>query len=241
MVPVTSSSTRPAQSKPGSVVPSGSGIGDQRRAQEVVRALERLGDAGELVPARHVGLEEHVPDPGGVGEQLAHGGLARRRAQPRLVAVVALEHLELAELGHDRGDLRVEVEPALLEQLEDPDRNERLGHRGEPEDGVRGHLVVAVDPDSPGDPLVDDPVGVENGGGHPRHVTGGGRLAQQFIDPGPGHGAHAPSMVVVRAILNLNRALIGPKRPHGEEQAGAQERDQQPGRARRSGPSRATR
>ena len=182
-MPVTSSTHAPGPVEAGSVVPAGSGIGDQRRAQEVLRALERLGDAGELVPARHVGLEEHVPDPRGVGEQLAHGGPARRRAQPRLVAVVALEHLELAELGHDRGDLRVEVEPAPLHELEGPDRDERLGHRGEPEDRVRGHLVVTVDADPPGDPLVDDSVAVENGGGRPRHVTGGGRLAQQFIDP----------------------------------------------------------
>ena len=195
-MPVISSTTRPAQSKPGSVVPSGSGIGDQRRAEEVGRALEGLGDARELVPARHVGVEEQVPDPRGVGEQLAHGGPARGRAQPRLVAVVALEHLELAELGHDRGDLRVEVEPPPLHELEGPNRDERLGHRGEPEDRVRGHLGVTVDADPPADPLVDHSVAVENGGGRPRHVTGGGRLAQQVIDLGLGHRAHAPSMVV---------------------------------------------
>ena len=58
---------------------------------------------------------------------------ARRRG---LLAVEALEHLDLAELRHDRLDCRVEVEPSLLDELQRAGRRDRLGHRRVPEHRV---------------------------------------------------------------------------------------------------------
>ena len=62
-----------------------------------------------------------------MAEQLAYRGLALRSAENRLVAVEAFEHLELAELREQGGNLGVEIEPALLDQLQRGDARYRLG------------------------------------------------------------------------------------------------------------------
>ena len=53
-----------------------------------------------------------------MGEQVADRRLARGRPQPRCVAVEALQHLQRGEGRQDVGDRLLELERALLDELQ---------------------------------------------------------------------------------------------------------------------------
>ncbi len=118
------------------VVPHRARVEEQRRVQRRAQARERVGHAGDLVIALEVLAAEPVAVAGGVVHELADGRLGRGRAQPRRVAVEALEHLQLAELGQDARHGLVELEAALLDERERRDGRHRLRHRREAEHRV---------------------------------------------------------------------------------------------------------
>ena len=106
-----------------------------------------------------------------MSHQLAHGRLRLGRAQYRLTALEAIEHLEFAELGHDRRHRRVEVEAPLLDELQCRGGRDGLGHRR-----VAKHRVG---PRVAGCALVEDAVAADHRGGDAMQRAIGGHAVQQ--------------------------------------------------------------
>ena len=111
----------------------------------VVERREGPVRLGRLRHLQQIGVPLGVGHARGVGHQVAQRDPAVRRAQHRLVAVPAVEHLELGRVGQPVRDRRVEVELALLDQLHRAGAGDRLGHRGHVADGVLGHRHAAAE------------------------------------------------------------------------------------------------
>ena len=99
------------------VLPDRAGIVDQRRADAQLLPLKHVGEILYGAVLQELLVDEVVAAASRVRHQLADGRLRLGRAQHGLVAVEAVEHLELAELGHDRRDGRAEVDATLLDEL----------------------------------------------------------------------------------------------------------------------------
>lgn len=156
------------------VLPHRAGIVHQRCAEALLATLERVGEV--LLGAVGVELlvEEVVAAAGRVVHQLPDGGLRPGRAQHRLTALEAVEHLKLAELGHDRRDGRVELYAPLLDELQRCGARDRLGHRRVAEHGVGLGLSGCT--------LVEDAVAADHCGGDPVQRPVGGHAGQQVVD-----------------------------------------------------------
>ena len=114
-------------------------------------------------------VEEVVAEAGGVQEQHAGGDGALGRPQPGLAGgVEALQDLGLADLRCVFLGRGVEVEPALLDQLQDGCAGDRLGGREDREHGIRGHVGVLAEHPLAGRALVDVATPVGRHCDHPR-------------------------------------------------------------------------
>ena len=147
-----------------------------------IDAGEDVGGARGGFPLDQVRAPEPVAEAGGVGEELLDGRPARGRAQSRGVAVPAVEHLDVGELGAVGVDGRVEVEVALLDQLERGDRRDHLGHRHDPEVGVGGQRLAADRGLGARGAPVDDAVAVGRDGGDAGHITSVDRRLQDAVN-----------------------------------------------------------
>jgi hypothetical protein len=154
---------------------------DERRVEAALLAGEQVGRAGQLGPAEQVGVAERVRQPARVREQVADRGGVRGRAQPRLVAVEALEDPELAELRQDRRDRLVQVEPALLDELHRRHARQRLRHRRNAEHRLGDDRIVALDAQPSRVALVADAVGARRDRGDAGNGAAVRRLLQQLV------------------------------------------------------------
>ena len=131
-----------------------------------------------------------------MGDQLAHRHPARRRAQPRGVAVPPVQHLDVGELRPVLLHRRIEVQLPALHLLQRGDRGDHLGHghdaelRGRPHRGVVGadrlHARAA---------LVEDAVAVGGDRGDVRNGAVVDTLLQHPVDAG--------------CVLDLHANLLG--------------------------------
>ena len=141
--------------------------------------------------ANQVTVAERVPMTGRVGHQVPDRGLASRGSQAGPVAVEALKDLQLAERRQHRRDLLLELETPLLDQLERRDARERLGHRHQPEHGVRVDRGGTVHSQPPGLCLLHLTVPVGRDGDRAWHAVVGDRLIQQPLHTArPAHHRH---------------------------------------------------
>ena len=143
-LPVMPSTTWPTQSmlEPYSHSSPGSnrrGVERRLRRREHARLPALLGEAVVVL------VEEVVAEARGVQEQHPGGDVAPGRAQPGLsLSIETLEHLQLADVrGIDLGR-RIELEPAILDQLQRGGAGDRLGGRKDGEHGVGRHVGVAA-------------------------------------------------------------------------------------------------
>ena len=90
---------------------------------------------------------------------------ARSFGSPAVVE--ALDDLQLADVGRVVLSRRVEVELALLDELQDRRAGDRLGRREDGEDSVGRHVAVPVEPPLAGGALVDVAIAV---GDHRDHA-----------------------------------------------------------------------
>ena len=156
------------------VLPDRAGIVDQRRADALLHPLKHVGEILCGAVLQELLVDEVVAAACRVSHQLADGRLRLGRAQHGLVAVEAVEHLELAELGHDRRHRRVEVDATLLDELQRRGGRDGLGHRR-----VAEHRVG---PGVSGCALVEDAVAADHRGGDAVQRPIGGHAVQQVVD-----------------------------------------------------------
>jgi hypothetical protein len=79
------------------------------------------------------------------GEQVAQRDGPVRRDGVVHCGVQGAQHRDAGQFGQQVVDRLVQPEDALLDQDHRCDGGDRLGHRADPEDGVPGHGLVAVD------------------------------------------------------------------------------------------------
>jgi hypothetical protein len=117
-----------------------------------------------------------------VGEQVPDGGPAGGRAQPGHVAVEAVEHLHVGELGAVGVDRGVDVEPALLHKLQRGHGDEHLGHRHDGELRVGADLARLARHPRPEAGLVEHAVGVRCDRRDVRHRTGVNGVPEYLVN-----------------------------------------------------------
>ena len=119
-----------------------------------------------------------------MGQQMLQCDRTLRRAQHRFAGrVKALEHLRrvqrrLADIRHRR----IEVEPALLDQLHRRDRGDRLGHRGDAEHGIQRHRRAVRDIAPSERAFIERPGLARGHRDDPRHLARLDRAAQRRVD-----------------------------------------------------------
>ena len=160
------------------VFPAGSRVGDEwytveHRVPEAYRV-----DATKLVVAQQIGVAERVAEPRGVGEQLTNARLADRGTQPRRLTVEALQHLQLSESRQHACDRLLELQAALLDQLQRGDARDRLGHRRDREHRVHLCGLLAVDAQAPERTLIQRSVAVSDDGDGARERSAGHRVLE---------------------------------------------------------------
>ncbi len=162
------------------VEPLLAGVEQQRRGQRLVGAGEHARDVVLGLVALELLAPDVVAEAGGVGEQVAQRDRALRRAQFWLTRVVpTVQHLRLGEPRQHLGDGGIEFELALLDLLQRRDRGDRLGHRGDPDDGVERHRRAGAAGAVGG--LEERAVAVAGDRNHARHAAGSGRCAQLAV------------------------------------------------------------
>ena len=122
-----------------------------------------------------VGLvEEIVGEARGVQKQHPRRHIAFRRAQLRLAVVVeAVDHLQLADRRRILLGRRVEIEPAVLDQLQANGAGNRFRGRKDGADAVGGHVDIAAEPALAHGAFVDIAVPVGRDRCHARHAGRG--------------------------------------------------------------------
>ena len=151
------------------IFPIVAGIEQERCPERRLRGGDDAGLAVFLGQAVVLLVEEVVAEAGRVQEQHAGGDGALGRPQPGLAGgVEALQDLGLADLGRVFLGRGVEVEPALLDQLQDGRAGDRLGGREDREHGIRGHVRVLAEDPLAGRTLVDVAAPVGRHCDHPR-------------------------------------------------------------------------
>ena len=182
-MPVTASSALPAQSmlmpysqrSPGSKASGRQSSGCWKVCQRGMPARVHVG--------QHVGVPHVVDEAGGMGEQVAERDRPPRRAQLGLaLGVEALEHARPGQRRHDAAEIGVEVEAALLDQLHAGSAGDRLGHRGDREDGVERHRRRLAERAPAEGALVGDAAAVGRHGDHARHRAGGDGALEGLVD-----------------------------------------------------------
>ncbi len=157
--PVTASTIRPAQSMPMPYcqrVPGSKVSGAVRPASLPVRGAGR--PVSSMI-AQQLGVPDVVAEAGGVGQQVAQGHRAARRAQPRLAGrVEPLQHLGRGEFLDDLARRLVEREAAVLDELHRRRGGDRLGHRGDAEHRPHVHRRLLGEAAPSERALVDHPL-----------------------------------------------------------------------------------
>ncbi len=169
-----------------SILPAVAGIEQKRRRQRRLRG----GDDARLTVLRRqpiVGLvEEVVAEPGRVQHQHARGDVPLRRPQSRLAGIVeTLDDLQLAEVRNIGPCGRVEIELALLDELQSRRTGDRLGGRKDRKDAVGRHRVVFAEGAFSGCALVDDALAVR---GHGDDARNAGSARHNAIEDGVRRG-----------------------------------------------------
>ena len=111
--------------------------------QPVVSVLAQ-GDL-RVGPADRSGNRERVRQAAAVGHQVVDGDRALRRHGAVQRAGGVDQHPHIGELGQPPGDGVGERELALLDERHRRRDGDRLGHRGDPEDGVAAHRQLRAD------------------------------------------------------------------------------------------------
>ena len=136
------------------------------------------------------GVPGIVAEAGGVGEQLAQGDRAARRAElRRAIGAEALQHLRGGEAGQVGGNGAIERQPALFDQLHGGGGGDGLGHGGEPHHAVRRHRRLGGAVGGAEGALIEDAAGIAGEGDHAGDRARGDGVLQQGIDGGMGHSA----------------------------------------------------
>ena len=155
------------------IFPIVAGIEQERRPERRLRGGDDAGLAVLLGQAVVLLVEEVVAEAGGVQEQHAGGDGALGRPQPGLAGgVEALQDLGLADLGRVFLGRGVEVELAVLDQLQAGGAGDRLGGREDREHRIGGHRGVLAEQALAGGALVDVAAAVGRHGDHARHARG---------------------------------------------------------------------
>mmetsp|Transcript_38532 Transcript_38532/g.99571 ORF Transcript_38532/g.99571 Transcript_38532/m.99571 type:complete len:256 (+) Transcript_38532:669-1436(+) len=106
-----------------------------------------------------------------VGQQMARRDVAHWRPQLGVaLGIEAFEDLHLTEVRRVLPRRGVQVEPALLDQLQRAGGGQRLGARVDAHHGVERHVAVGAQASLPRAPLVDVPVAVRDDGDDARHT-----------------------------------------------------------------------
>ena len=161
-------------------------MGGHRGPERGHRPGHHVGHAGGSLVLHQGLVPEPVAQAGGVGDEVVDGRPGARLDQDRLVAVEALQHLHVGEVGEVVLHGGVEVELTTLLLLQGGRRRDHLGHGHDAE--VRGGadrvVGLAGDPDA-GATLVDGAVAVGDDGRHVGYGAALHRLAQDRVDPAP--------------------------------------------------------
>ena len=164
------------------VFPARARIEGQRNLQRDVAPRARARQVLHLGVASDVRVPDVVDETRGVREQVPERHRRPGRTQARLAFIVpAVEHLHFAEVGDHFAGGRVEIEPALLDELHHPRADQRLGHRSDPAHRVQVHRrPLAEHPLAEGG-FVERALARGGGGDHARHIARGDGVAQQRI------------------------------------------------------------
>jgi hypothetical protein len=106
----------------------------------------------------------------------------RRAKHRRARGIEPFEHLGRGQLGQQLAHRLVELQLALLDQLHAGGRGHRLGHRSDPEDGIRSHVRALGDVPLAEGAFVHDPLVGRCDGDDARHGPGVHRLAKRLVD-----------------------------------------------------------
>ena len=137
-LPVIPSTTWPAQSMLQPYSQSSPGSNSKRRVDRRLRRGDHARLAMLLRETVVLLVEEVVAEAGRVQQQHPRGDVALGRAQLGLaVRVEALQHLQLADLRRVGLGRRVEIELAVLDQLQARRAGDRLGRREDREHACR--------------------------------------------------------------------------------------------------------
>ena len=158
-------------------------IEEQRCAQRRILAGDDTGDVlGGLIGGDLL-APDLVSEASGVGEQVAQRDLPSWRARARSTGIEAFQHLCRGDVRDNPGCRCVEIKLALLDQLHGRSSRERLGHGGDPADGVDSHWRrLALHALAEG-PFIDDRGLVGCHRHDARYVAGLDGVSQGRIDP----------------------------------------------------------
>jgi hypothetical protein len=117
-----------------------------------------------------------------VRDQLPDGGAGTGRPEPGRTIVEAFEYLQVSEFRAVGVDGRIEVQAALLRQLQRCRGGHHLGHRGDPQHGVRGDRIAGIRGALSGRALIEHAVSAGCQGYHARHITSCHRRLQNLVD-----------------------------------------------------------
>ena len=204
----------------GVIEPAFAGLIDQRQAaqplHEVVGREIGLGWTGRQAGLRHRLLDRmpgrpdhHGAQTEGEGQEIAHADrtLCRHRDVDRRFE--ALEHAAVGQFWQEIVDRIVEPELALLDQDQGRRRRDRLGHRGDAEDGVAPHRGVALER-LPADRL---DMGLA-APAHQRHQAGHGAArdvgGESMVQARRSHLAHGAGPSVAMNVVRRSRAPFQP-------------------------------
>ena len=159
------------------------GSKDERRAEGRQLSGGPRGQSRCLHVAARVRVPDVVAEPGRVGQQVAQRDRPLRRTQlGRAGGVEALQHLGRAQARVDVRHGLLDLELALLDELHRRHGGDRLGHRGDAEDGVERHRRALVERAQAEGPFVEHALVGRGHGHHARHFLGVDGLPQDAVD-----------------------------------------------------------
>src|SRR5208337_4755413 len=182
----------PAPVDAEAVFPTFAGIEQQRRHQSTLRSEPGIGLAPLDDQPLQRRVEVVVADARRVERQHPRRDVSPRRPQPGLTVLVeAFEHLQLANLWGVAFRGRVEIEHALLDELQDNGSGDRLGAGEERKDAVGRHRVGVAEPPDAGRALIDIPRTAARHRDDAGNVRlAGGRAAENGVCGGVKRGVH---------------------------------------------------
>ena len=121
-----------------------------------------------------------------MGQQVAQRDRPLRRTQPgRTGGIESLQNLWRAQRRVDIGHRFIEPELALLDELHGGDGGDRLGHRGDAEDGIERHWRAVAKEARAERAFVKQALVGQRHGHDAGHVLGIHRLAEHTVNARP--------------------------------------------------------